>query len=408
MMKTLGALCCAAWLALLYGAPMPAQAGKPKDLICDKVVEGSFWESMDDNCYQCPKGFRHDPGASVNTGACMRTDNREGEYQRRDGKKQPGPVCTEGAWVSMHDLKDWPLGVCMKCPKPPADKYRGGERVRWSPGDGRYDHDHRKKGDEDGVCTRPVFAAADLVAVNVVGGKLLRLCEATLTVFAPKKKAPTLLKLPPAELPRGVATKELVAAVEKFKAGLSGGEREVLTKLTKLAAKLDKAKLETLLLDPGTLCNSSSVLKKLDDMGLVPPGWSKKHFVAFSLSFDAGLGAGVQGGYMLVTNFDEVVFTVGVLGTQLGAKASAGAAGGLQFFPDVDSVEDFFGPGLGASVGVDLFGAGLGVDASFTFKNGKVALQGIGPSLGLGVGPLPGSAVVTGTYSWDMAKVKNY
>lgn len=402
MKKTLRRL---AWtfLASMCIAPL-AHAGS--DVICDKLVPGTFWDSSKDGCYKCPRGYTHNPKATYDTGACRKRDEREGVYQRRDDKLQAGPFCTGGAWVSFH-RKDYPAGVCMKCPEPPADKYRGKERVVWSPGDGSYTHDHSKKGNEAGVCWRDVLTVPDVYAVNVVGDKLLKLCEATLMVFAPGKKFPSPVQMVKDAMPEGVSRRELIEAVEKYKSNLPRGHRQALDKMAALSSQFEKVGKE--LFSADGLCDSSSVLAKLQRLGLVPRDWNRNHYVAFSTTFDAGLGVNAMGGYMVVTNFDKVTKIVGLLGAPIGFKAGAGGTLGMQFFPDVDDFDEFLGPGLGASVSVDLFGTGPGVDASFTFtKKGKVELQGIGPSIGVGASPVPGSAVVTGTYSWDMSKVKNY
>lgn len=392
-------------------APSASAADKAKDLICEKIVPGTFWDSEKDGCYKCPKGFKHNDRATYSFGACTKREERDGDYQLRDGKKQSGPICTEGAWVSLHDPKNWPAGVCMKCPKPPADVYAPGgkgDRIRWSRGDGRYEHDHSKKGTEEGVCWRDVLAVPDVYAVNVVGGRLLKLCEATLTVFAPGKAFPSPVSLASKVMPSGVTKDELHDAVEKFKKGLSKKDQVALDKVGALA-KLFTAAASKDLFDTDGLCDSGTVLAKLKKLGLVPKDWSNKHYVAFSTVFDAGLGAGALGGYMLVTNFDNVTKTVGLLGAQLGVKGGIGATGGVQFFPNIDDFDDFLGRGLGASVGVDVFAIGVGVDASFTFsKKGAVELQGIGPNLSLGISGTPASIGVSGTYSWDMSKVKNY
>lgn len=379
------------------------------DLICEGIEKGSWWDSSKDGCYKCPKGYKHDPRATYDTGACRRTDKREARYARdKNDRKQAGPVCLGGAWPSFHDKGNWPTGVCMKCPKGDRDdKDKAGNVVEWSPGGGAYEHDVSKYGTTDGVCHRERFAVPVLYRANVMGGELLQLCKQTVAIFGPGREVPKLLRLPKAELPPGIEAQDVLDAVTAFQAGLPKGQQAALKKVAELARRLTPA-VRRDLFDTDGLCDSESVLKKLKRHKLVPADWDETAYVAFSIFFDAGIGGGVQGGYVLVTNFDKSTLVLGVLGVTGSWNASVELTGGVQYFPSMDHVENFMGFGLGATAGVDVLAIGVGVDASFSVEGGKLKLQGIGPNMSIGVSPIPASVGMSGTYSWDMAKVKNY
>lgn len=374
------------------------------DLVCKKIDKSSFWDVTKDGCFKCPKGFKHDPKASVDTGACVTDDDRKGVST--GGK---GPVCIAPAFVSLHDNKPW--GVCMKCPHARGDvKDKAGRTIRWSPAGG-YTHDHLKAGNEAGVCTRKRFARPKTVATNVVGGAArVAICTAAMATFKAGGKLPRLVKVPDvgaAVRAAGLSAAKIQQELKSYKTDDYDGVVDVLNKVKVVSDKFSAVR--TQLFKPEILCDPSKAAAKLNELGLVPPGWNSDSYLTFSITFDLGVGVGGQGGYTLVTNFDEPPFVVGVVGATASTSAGYSMTGGVQYFPEVDDVKEFLGESLGASAGFDLGVLGAGVDVSLDpSKTGTDIFQGIGPHLSVGAGTSlgPGTVGFSLTNSWDMSKVQ--
>jgi len=221
---------------------------------------------------------------------------------------------------------------------------------------------------------------------------------------------PKLIKVPDvgaAVKASGLTAAKVQQELSAYKTDDYDGLVEVLTKVKAVSDRLKAVRAQ--LFKPEILCDPTKAAAKLNELGLVPPDWNSDSYLTFSTTFDLGVGVGGQGGYTLVTNFDDPPFVLGVVGATSSNGAGYALSGGVQYFPEVDDVKDFLGEGLGASAGFDLGVLGAGIDVSLdTSKTGTDIFQGIGPHVGVGVGASlgPGTVGFSLTNSWDMSTVR--
>jgi hypothetical protein len=313
--------------------------------------------------------------------------------------------------VSLHENKPW--GICMKCPKGRAASYdKNGKAVRWSsPPATEYQHDNLKAGNQVGVCHRWRYALANKIASNVASGPAkATACEAAMATFKAGSAVPKSLKVPDlnaAVKAAGLTADKVKKDLEDYKSTDLDNVAEVLGKVKAVADKFQNVRTE-LFKDPHVVCDPNLAAKKLADLGLVPPGWNSDSYLTFSISFSLAAGAGAQGGYTLVTNFEDPPFVLGVIGATGGSDGGASLAVGVQYYPEMNNVNDFLGLSLGASAGIGMGVLGAGVDVSFdATKTGADIVQGIGPhgSFGVGASALGvGSVGFSVSNSWDLSK----
>ena len=405
-MKTLKTfLCLSACAAFLVTLATDSFAGD--DLICKKADKDAFYDANKDACFTCPKGFSHDRnrGEGADSGGCSRVESRKAVAT--SGK---GPVCIAPSFVSLHDNKPW--GVCMKCPHARGRVYdKQGNTIRWSPAsDNEYHHDHSKLGTEVGVCHRLRYAAAKKVASGVVSTPAkAAACEAAMASFKAGSALPKFLKVPDVKAAvkaAGLTAEKVKAQLDAYKKDELDDVSDVLTKVKTVSDKFAIVQKE-LFKDPHIVCDPALAAKKLNELGLVPPGWDEDSYLAFSVVFDLASGVGAQGGYTLVTNFKDPPFVFGVVGATASTNAGYALTAGVQYYPEIDDVKDFLGTGLGASAGIGVGVLGAGVDLSFdTTKAGAAFIQGIGPNVGVGASVSAlgfGSVAFSLSNAWDLS-----
>jgi len=168
----------------------------------------------------------------------------------------------------------------------------------------------------------------------------------------------------------------------------------------------NKAKLEAIF-GTGNFCEDSiaTMESKIKALGIAPHfaliqsrGGETPHFyMGYQVTFDAGLGLGIQGGLFGVTDFKGNGGKYWFLGAQGGIIAGGGGAAQVTFFPKVD-LESFKGPGwgVGGSLGFNVTGNG---DVVF---DDKFKFQGFGVGAGAGVGPAKmfGDLALSWDWSW--------
>jgi len=168
----------------------------------------------------------------------------------------------------------------------------------------------------------------------------------------------------------------------------------------------NKSKLEAIF-GTGNFCEDSiaTMESKIKALGIAPHfaliqsrGGETPHFyMGYQVTFDAGLGLGIQGGLFGVTDFKGNGGKYWCLGAQGGIIAGGGGAAQVTFFPKVD-LESFKGPGwgVGGSLGFNVTGNG---DVVF---DDKFKFQGFGVGAGGGVGPAKmfGDLALSWDWSW--------
>ena len=392
---------------------------------------GSGFTDVLGDCWKCPSGYKHDN--ILLTPDDPKVCKKEGRRIKRKGTvvgSSTAGICSSG-WVSTDDWK------CYKC-------------------DRGFTHDHSKYGSESGVCfkdeddeySRASRMGGDLLCDegfldSIDGGTCWscpkdfpirsafavdgdRACQKSLTTLPPLPNLDPLVaqcKLTVASLKAGKVpdvfkpvlaavgvkplpdSKKLLAEVEKQVKRFEPLVPEI--KRVHKAANGEK-KVMMSLFDADVFCDPSALKAKLDAVAprpnfpaiinsLTPKG---HFFMAYTLAFSLAAGAGVQGGYAIVTDYGQNTGAFVFLGPQIVSNLSLGDSIGVQFFPLVE-FSDFTGWGLSAAVSggppTKVFGAGLDVSFSTT-----AVFQGVGISGGIGLGALPADFGVAATHSWKM------
>jgi len=158
---------------------------------------------------------------------------------------------------------------------------------------------------------------------------------------------------------------------------------------------------------PDTLCVPARLTRRLNELAgklepavkAVLPKYTGKFHMAYVLSGQLAAGAGVQGGYAVVTDYEGTVGVFTFIGPAVVTNASAADSLGVQFYPKVSfSSFEGWGVGLGLSGGPPskIFSGGL----DFSFDGPKPV--GLGFNGAIGVGALPLEGAVSATHAWKL------
>jgi hypothetical protein len=243
-------------------------------------------------------------------------------------------------------------------------------------------------------------------------------CKATVGAMKAGKAAATFMqKLVPTaqnnqksmqqKLAQDLAFREDI--VKKITQGVTANQY-VIPELKRIHAWMNnpanQAKLEAIF-SAGNFCEDSiaTMEAKIKQLGIAPNfaliqsrGGETPHFyMGYQVTFDAGLGLGIQGGILGVTDFKGNGGKYWFLGAQGGIIAGGGGSAQVTFFPKVD-LASFDGPGwgIGGSLGFNVTGNG---DVVF---DDKFKFQGFGVGGGAGVGPAKmfGDLALSWDWSW--------
>jgi hypothetical protein len=418
---------------------------------------GKGFTDITGHCWACPAGYQHDNILLTpdNPKVCKKSGKTHEAKGTEVGKSTLG-ICKKG-WLSTNN------GKCYECPKGYSHnvlKFGTTQGVCYKKTKDAFSAAHSSGGSL--LCNKGYFSPSrggscwtcpasspqrtldpvnsDKACVNAAcGAQGERLCMITERITpCDLGTVPDLVKnqcvgvnlkeavcktlvtaLRAGELPKGfLNVLDLSRSKTKDKSGVNNRQLldQIASDITPYQARIPEIKrIYTLmnnsknsvktLFSPDTFCSRAAVNAKLNSLRLKPnfasaSPTSDHFYMAYSLSFSLAAAAGVQGGFVVATDYRGNTASFVYLGPQVVSNASLSDSLGVQFFPAVKT-SDFAGWGfdVGVSGGPPSKIVGGGADVSF---DDKFKFQGFGVSGSIGLGVIPADIGISATHSWQM------
>lgn len=355
------------------------EKGKSKLGICKK----GWLSTNNGKCYVCPKGFKHNITKFGTTkGVCY----KKHKTQYSGAKQQGSLICNKGHFSLAKG------GSCWTCPS-------------YAP--------HRsllKKPDSPQACTSSCekgqirnLITNKCVTINLREGA----CKALVTALNGGELPPALKSI--TDILKSRSQEKSKTNKRNLLGDIASNIQPYQSKVPEIKRifqqmQNQKAQVKQLF-SPDVFCSARKAKAKLNTLNLKPSfmtaSGNESHFyMAYSLSFSLAAVGGLQGGYILATDYNGHTGAYVYLGPQMVSNASISDSFGVQFFPEV-KLDDFEGWGYGVGVSGGPPSKIVGVGADVAFDN-KFKFQGFGVSGGIGLGAIPGDAGISATHAWQM------
>ena len=352
--------------------------GKARIGLCKK----GWLSTNNGKCYVCPKGYKHNIAKfGTSKGVCYKKTKTLYSSAKRHGSL----VCNTGHFSLAKG------GSCWTCPS-------------YAP------HRTLKKPDSPEACTSRCekgqirnLVTNQCVTINLREGA----CKALVTALNKGELPPALKSI--SDVLKSKSRKKSKTNLGNLLNGIGNDMRPYQSKVAEIKRihqqmKNQKAQVMSLF-SPDVFCSATKARAKLTALNLKPSfmkaSSKEDHFyMAYSLSFSLAAVGGLQGGYVLATDYHGHTGAYVYLGPQVVSNASISDAIGVQFFPKVQLADfDGWGYDIGVSGGPPSKIVGAGADVAF---DNKFKFQGFGVSGSIGLGAIPGDVGISATHAWKM------